>query len=207
MHTPPAAAITALLLCGGRATRMGGRDKGLLELAGEPLALHALRRLRTQSLPPAHIAISANRNLEQYAQLGCPVWPDTLPGFPGPLAGILTGMQRCSTPLLLVVPCDAPLFPHTLCARLLDAMQRSGAPLAVAATPGGVTQPVFCLVQRSLRNALAQHLSSDEHHGVRRWQQGCGAALAHFKSAIPFTGSNTPAELHAMQQRLVHLNS
>ena len=207
MHTPPAAAITAVLLCGGRASRMGGYDKGLLELAGKPLALHALRRLHRQSLPPAHIAISANRNLEQYAQLGCPVWTDTLSGFPGPLAGILTGLTHCSTELLLVVPCDAPFFPHTLCARLLDAMRRSGAPLAVAATQGGATQPVFCLVQRSLRDALAQHLAGSGRHSVRRWQQGCGAALAHFKSAAAFAGSNTPAELHALQQRFLHTNS
>lgn len=202
MHTPPPAAdITALLLCGGRATRMGGCDKGLIELAGEPLALHALRRLRRQNLPPAHIAISANRNLDEYARLGCPVWPDALPDFPGPLAGILTAMQRCNTPLLLVVPCDTPFFPRTLCQRLLCAMRRSGAPLAVAATPDSTTQPVFCLAQCHLQGNLAAWLDAGRH-GVRRWQQHCGAALAPFKSAAAFAGSNTPAELHALQQRV-----
>ena len=202
MNAPPLEppAITAVLLCGGRAARMGGRDKGLIELAGAPLALHALRRLRRQSLPPAHIAISANRNLGAYAALGCPVWPDTHAGFPGPLAGILTAMQRCTTPLLLVVPCDTPFFPYTLCARLLAAMQRSGAPLAVAATPDGTTQPVFCLAQCSLQSDLAAWLDADRH-GVRHWQQHCGRALAPFKNAAAFAGCNTPAELLALQQR------
>ena len=202
MDTPPTASdVTALLLCGGRATRMGGRDKGLIELAGTPLALHALRRLRAQNLHPAHIAISANRNLGRYAAFGCPVWPDALPDFSGPLAGILTAMQRCITPLLLTAPCDTPFFPHTYCARMLAAMQRSGAPLVVATTPDGTTQPVFCLAHCSLRGDLAAWLGAGRH-GVRRWQQHCGAALAPFKSLLPFTGSNTPAELHAMLLRL-----
>ena len=195
LSAPPA--ITAVLLCGGRASRMGGRDKGLIEWQGHPLAQHALRRLRRQSLPLARIAISANRNLAAYAAFGCPVWTDVIADFPGPLGGIFTALGHCSTPLLLAVPCDVPLFPRTLCARLLAAMQRSGAPLAVATTPGAL-QPVFCLMQRNVRGNLAAYLEAAGKHGVRRWQQQCGAVLAPFKSDAMFTGCNTPHELAAL---------
>ena len=91
LSAPPA--ITAVLLCGGRASRMGGRDKGLIEWQGQPLAQHALRRLRRQSLPLARIAISANRNLAAYAAFGCPVWTDVIADFPGPLGGIFTARR------------------------------------------------------------------------------------------------------------------
>ena len=112
---PASDAITALLLAGGRGSRMGGVDKGLQNYHGTPLALHALMRLQQQTLPPAEVMINANRNLGAYEAFGAPVWPDSLPDFAGPLAGFLTGLERCETPLLLTLPCDVPNFPLSLC--------------------------------------------------------------------------------------------
>ena len=100
--------ITGLVLAGGRGSRMGGVDKGLQAYRGMPLAMHALLRLGPQV---GEMMVNANRNLAAYESLGVPVWPDALPDYPGPLAGFLTGLERCTTPFLATVPCDSPHFP------------------------------------------------------------------------------------------------
>ena len=153
------ASVTGLVLAGGRGSRMGGADKGLQTYNGTPLALHALLRLQMQEGP--HLAatmINANRNLAAYESLGAAVWPDTLDGFAGPLAGFLTGLERCETPLLLTVPCDTPLFPLDLIERLHAALIEQNADLAMAAAreeDGQVRpQPVFCLLRIELLDSL-----------------------------------------------------
>ena len=97
---------------------MGGVDKGLQNFRGLPLALHTLMRLQPQV---GDVMINANRNLAAYESFGVPVWPDGLADYAGPLAGFLTGLERCETPWLLTVPCDTPLFPPDLAARLAQA--------------------------------------------------------------------------------------
>ena len=157
MH-PPHDAVTALILAGGRGARMGGIDKGLQNFRGLPLALQTLMRLQLQSQPPQEVMINANRNLAAYESLGAAVWPDTLDGFAGPLAGFLTGLERCETPLLLTVPCDTPLFPLDLLERLQQALHDEQADLAMAAAreeDGQVRpQPVFCLLRIELLDSL-----------------------------------------------------
>ena len=131
-------AVTGLILAGGRGSRMGGIDKGLQNFRGLPLALHTLLRLQMQQGQPlAEVMINANRNLSAYESFGAPVWPDTLDGFAGPLAGFMTGLERCETPLLLTVPCDTPLFPLDLVQRMHQALQREQADLAMAAALEG----------------------------------------------------------------------
>lgn len=150
--------VTALILAGGRGSRMGGIDKGLQNFRGLPLALQTLMRLQLQSLPPQEVLINANRNLAAYESLGVAVWPDTLDGFAGPLAGFLTGLERCETPLLLTVPCDTPLFALDLIERLYAALMAQDADLAMAAAreeDGQVRpQPVFCLLRVELLDSL-----------------------------------------------------
>ena len=102
--------ISAMILAGGRGARMGGADKGLQNFNGTPLALHCLLRLQMQSGGPmAQAMVNANRNLAAYESFGIAVWPDVVGDFAGPLAGFLTGLERCETPLLMVLPCDSPL--------------------------------------------------------------------------------------------------
>ncbi|HXD37398.1 MAG TPA: molybdenum cofactor guanylyltransferase MobA, partial [Rhodanobacter sp.] len=150
--------ITGLVLAGGRGSRMGGVDKGLQNFNGMPLALHTLQRLQAQT---GSVMINANRNLATYESFGAPVWPDVLSDYPGPLAGFLTGMEQCATPYLVTVPCDTPLFPLDLVARLAQALERERAEIAMAAgrddaPPAAVrTQPVFCLLRVTLRESLA----------------------------------------------------
>ena len=114
--------ITAMVLAGGRGSRMGGADKGLQNFNGIPLALHTLMRLQMQEgQRVGDFMINANRNLGAYEAFGVLVWPDNLADFPGPLGGFLTGLERCETPFLLTVPCDTPRLPLDLAERLATA--------------------------------------------------------------------------------------
>ena len=128
--------ITAMVLAGGRGSRMGGVDKGLQNFNGTPLALHALLRLNIQSGGPlGGTMFNANRNLAAYESFGAPVWPDVVGEFAGPLAGFLTGLERCETPYLMTVPCDTPLFPLDMIERLSHAMNRDDSDIGMVAAP------------------------------------------------------------------------
>ncbi len=191
---------------------MGGLDKGLQHHAGRPLARLAAERLAPQV---GTLALNANRHLDDYRAWGWPVWPDELPDGvpqrPGPLAGWLTGLQRCPTPWLLTVPCDCPTFPLDLAARLAAALIAEDAELAVAATldaavseagtataDNGTTvrpQPVFCLLRRELAAPLAEALRGGERR-VMRWAASRRLALVRFDDAAAFSNLNTLADLH-----------
>src|SRR4051794_10497483 len=149
--------VTGLILAGGRGTRMGGADKGLQNFRGMPLALHTMLRLAPQV---GEIMINANRNLAAYESFGVPVWPDGIADYAGPLAGFLTGLERCETGYLLTVPCDTPLFPQDLVARLAEALEREDAEIAMAAAreeDGAMrAQPVFSLVRHDLMESLVR---------------------------------------------------
>jgi molybdopterin-guanine dinucleotide biosynthesis protein A len=155
--------ITALILAGGRGTRMGGVDKGLQPFNGVPLALHTLQRLQ-QGGGAGRIVINANRNLPAYEAFGVPVWPDGMADYPGPLAGFLTGLEHCESAFLLTVPCDTPRLPLDLASRLAQVLAAEQADIAMASAPetgkdGQIemrTQPVFCLLRVSLRDSLKQ---------------------------------------------------
>lgn len=99
--------MTGLILAGGRGSRMGGVDKGLQTFNGMPLALHTLTRLQLGG-GVGEIMINANRNLAAYESFGVPVWPDGLADYAGPLAGFLTGLERCETPTCSLFPATRP---------------------------------------------------------------------------------------------------
>jgi len=202
--------VTALVLAGGRGSRMGGVDKGLVPLQGAPLVQQALQRLRMQlGGGPAEIAINANRQLADYAAFGLPVWPDPVPGFVGPLAGFAAGLEHCRTPLLLTVPCDVPRFPLDLLRRLRQALLQEQADLALAAAPdeGGVTrwQPVFCLLRVGLRQSLLDYLEMGECK-VQKWARLQRCAVVPFDAPtddpLAFRNLNTPEQLRALEAEL-----
>jgi molybdopterin-guanine dinucleotide biosynthesis protein A len=196
--------ITGIVLAGGRGSRMGGADKGLQNFRGMPLALHTMLRLGTQV---SEVMINANRNLGAYESFGAQVWPDALPDFAGPLAGFMTGLERCETPYLVTVPCDTPLFPTDFVARLADALEREGAEIAMAAAreeDGQVrTQPVFCLLSHHLLESLVRFT----HEGGRKIDKW---TALHRQVIVPFDApgddpraffnANTLAELHQLEQ-------
>lgn len=201
--------ITGLVLAGGLGQRMG-QEKGLVQLQGQPLAWHALQRLRPQV---GTLALNANRQLDRYQALGVPVWPDAPADEPqGPLAGMLSGLRHCQTDWLLTVPCDVPNFPPDLAERLVRAL---GTPPKAVATvraftpddnvgatpqrrPGPWRQPVFCLLHRSLADDLALWLQEGERK-VGAWlsRHPLGEAVFDRPEDQPtdFANVNTPAEL------------
>ena len=205
MHTPTDA-VTALILAGGRGARMGGIDKGLQNFRGLPLALQTLMRLQLQTLPPQEVMINANRNLAAYESLGAAVWPDTLAGFAGPLAGFLTGLERCETPLLLTVPCDTPLFPLDLLERLQQALHSEQADLAMAAAreeDGQVRpQPVFCLLKVELLDSLVA-FTRDGGRKIDAWTGQHRCAIVPFDrpedAPEAFFNANTHEELQKLE--------
>ena len=199
--------ITGLILAGGRGSRMGGVDKGLQNFNGLPMALHTLMRLQTQV---GQVIINANRNLAVYESFGAEVWPDVLDDYAGPLAGFLTGLERCETPYLVTVPCDTPRFPLNLVARMSEALEREGADIAMAAAPetgkdGQVavrTQPVFCL----LRVDLLESLTEFTHKGGRKidaWTAQHKTVVVPFDTPgddpLAFSNANTLAELQQLE--------
>ena len=203
MNMPIARAdITGLVLAGGRGSRMGGVDKGLQLHHGMPLAQHALQRLAEQVGP---LMINANRNLDAYAEIGAamgaPVCTDVLPDYAGPLAGFLAGLERCSTPYLVTVPCDSPLFPADLVERLAQALSEADAEIAMAATlEDSVTQvqPVFCLMKAGLKASLAAFTASGQRK-IDRWTAQHRCIEVTFNDPRAFFNANTPDELQQLQ--------
>jgi molybdenum cofactor guanylyltransferase len=151
--------ITGIVLAGGRGSRMGGVDKGLQLYNGTALAKRAIEQLQSQV---GSLLINANRNLDTYeawgSQVSADVLVDGITDFAGPLAGFLVGLQHCTTPYLITVPCDTPRFPSDLVNRLADALSQQDADIAMVSSPDeeGVLrhQPVFCLMKRELATSL-----------------------------------------------------
>ncbi len=139
-------AVAGLILAGGRARRMGGKDKGLIALAGRPMVEHVLERFGPQV---DEVLINANRNSEHYGRYGHRVVADVVGDYSGPLAGMLTAMLTVDQPWLAVVPCDSPLLPRDLVERLFQSIQAESADIAVA-HDGNRLQPVIALLKCSL---------------------------------------------------------
>ncbi len=197
--------ITGLLLAGGRGMRMGGADKGLQTLNGEPLALHVMRRLAPQA---ASLLISANRHPERYAELGAPfratVIADTLPDFPGPLAGLLAGLRTARTPFVLSAPCDTPGLPADLAQRLAAALDAQEANIATVTTTDAAgntsIHPVFALVRTSLADDLEGFLLAGERK-VRTWYARHRAVEVAFPDERAFYNINSLQELADFERR------
>ncbi len=190
--------ITGLVLAGGRGSRMGGVDKGLQNFRGQPMALHVMWRLLPQV---GALLINANRNIAAYEAFGAPVCPDGLADYAGPLAGFLTGLEQAQTAWMVTVPCDSPLLPDDLVARLVEAAVRDDAQIAMAAAhEDGVlrTQPVFCL----MRTDLLESLTSFTQRGGRKidaWTAQHRTTVVAFPDAAAFANANTLQELQQLQ--------
>lgn len=186
-----AAELTAVVLAGGQGRRMGGVDKGLVDYRGRPLVAWVLDALAPQV---GDIVVSANRSFERYAAFGHRVLPDTLPDFPGPLAGVLAAMRAATAPWLLVAPCDTPHLPPDLGAHLLEAAVRAGTAIAVAADDTR-THPTCFVARADLAGDLAAYLARGERT-VRHWQAAHHPAVARFDAA-GFVNFNRPEDLRS----------
>ncbi len=185
--------VPGVILAGGRATRMGGGDKGLKVVGGRRLIDHVIARLAPQCGP---LALNANGDPGRFADLGLPVLPDSLPDHPGPLAGVLAGLDWAAglgAPAIVTAAADTPFFPDDLVTRLQGAAGPSG--LALAAS-GGHRQPTFGLWPTALREDLRAALTGGLHKIVL-WTDRHGAGTADFPTAPfdPFFNVNTPEDI------------
>ncbi|QYK41661.1 MAG: molybdenum cofactor guanylyltransferase MobA [Paracoccaceae bacterium] len=190
--------LPGVILAGGRATRMGGGDKGFRVVAGRRLIEHVAERMAGQCAP---LAISANGDPARFSDLRLPVLADSLPGHPGPLAGVLAGMDWAfarGAGAIVTAAADTPFLPRDLAERLRAFAGPSGLCLAASADVGARVQrhPTFGLWPVALRDDLRAALRG----GLRKvmdWADGHGAGTAVFPALPhdPFFNVNTPEDL------------
>ncbi len=202
MTAPEPAATVGVLLAGGRSRRMGGGDKCLRPLAGEPMLARVVARARPQV---AALVLNANGDPDRFADYRLPVVADLVDGFAGPLAGVLTGMAWAAhwaradapdCPWIATFPTDAPFLPDDLVACLADACRAQGADLACAAS-GGRTHPVIGLWPVRLADALRRALVDEDIRKIDRWTERYKLAVVEWPSTPidPFFNANSPEDL------------
>lgn len=189
-------AVTGVVLAGGKASRMGGQDKGLLAFHGKPLWQHVAERLVPQV---ARVMISANRNLDLYRSSGLPVVTDSLAGFPGPLAGMLSVMEQREEEWFLFCPCDTPYVPDNLARRLWS--QRQQAP-AVWVHDGERDHPAIALMHRSIVPLLQSYLARGERRVMVFMREAGGHSVNFSDMKAAFANVNTPEDLARWQEEI-----
>ncbi len=187
--------VTGVILAGGLARRMNNQDKGLIPFKGRALVSYALAEMGKVA---DQTVINANRNLQEYQQFGLPIVSDQTDHFDGPLAGILAAMIFAKTDILLVMPCDSPLFKASHLQKLLSTLTQKNAEVAVA-FDGERLHPVFLAIRTSLKPSLQDYLQS----GGRRmdnWLERQNIVKVDFCTEPEiFTNINTLLELSDLE--------
>lgn len=183
--------ISAVILAGGMARRMGGTDKGLQLWQGRPLYMHIYQRLIPQV---SAISINANRNQDLYAQSGLAVFGDELADFQGPLSGILTALKRATTDFVLFVPCDCPYLPLNLLEKLKSAVEKSDVLIAYT-HDGERDHPTFCLISPKISTALSAYLAQGERRMLQFMRQHNAVAVDFSEQKEAFRNMNTLEDL------------
>lgn len=190
-----AAGTLGLVLAGGLARRMGGGDKAMIAIGGTSILDRVLERLRLQT---AGIIINANGDPARFAATGLPVIADSVPGFAGPLAGVLAGLDWAAAhkpdiTYVASVPGDCPFLPRDLVARLHSARISDDLPLACARS-GAWRHPVVGLWPVTLRDGLRRALVDEDLRKIEVWTARHGIAIADWpdKPVDPFFNVNTP---------------
>jgi molybdenum cofactor guanylyltransferase len=191
-----------LVLAGGRATRMGGGDKALRPFGRTTLLDHVLARMAGQG---SAMVLNANGDPARMARFGMPVLPDTVPDHPGPLAGVLAGMEWVLAHApgiadLVTVPTDSPFLPTDLVARLIEGRDAAGAEMACA-TSAGQVHPVAGLWPVRLAPLLRRALVEERLYRLDRWTARFALAHVAFPTdpVDPFLNVNTPDDLAAAE--------
>lgn len=198
--TKTAAAQTAgVILAGGKARRMGGQDKGLVQLNGKAMVTYVADVLKPQV---SRVYVNANRNQDTYARLtGLPVISDQIGDFAGPLAGMASAMAHISLPYLVAVPCDSPLLRDDLVERLHEAVKNTQADIALAMHEEKL-QPVFVLLKRRLLTSLTSFLNGGGRK-IIDWYYDHSVAEVDFSDApLMFENINTEEELSRLGSKL-----
>lgn len=182
--------LTVVILAGGKGSRLGGQDKGLLEWQGRPFIEHVLRNIEPVT---QKIIINANQNIEVYRQYGYPVVSDEMPDFAGPLAGMMAALGSAETSYILTLPCDAPLTSAAIIERFCDAHEEKQQMLYVAGTADGL-QPVYAMIHKSLADNLQRYLAAGNRK-VRHWMKTNDAIVVEFaQQTSAFININTESD-------------
>ena len=187
--------IIGVVLAGGRATRMGGKDKGLQLLNGKPLWQHVADTLAGQVTA---MAISANRHIDTYRQSGYAVYQDSLENYPGPLAGMLSVMQQSHGEWFIFCPCDTPFIPSCLVERLFLLRCTSS---VVWVHDGERDHPAIALMHRSLAPALQAYLAAGERRVMVFMRESVGHSVDFSDVKSAFVNVNTSEDLQMMQEK------
>ncbi|MCX4188052.1 molybdenum cofactor guanylyltransferase MobA [Methylophaga sp. OBS4] len=191
MNIQPYPSVTGVILAGGQARRMGGEDKGLLHYQHKPMVSYAIEAMRPQV---DTLIINANRNIDQYQMFGYPVVSDSIEGFHGPLAGMLTAMENTDSDYILTAPCDSPSITPNLRQRMMETLLLSHSEVAVA-SDGDRMQPVFCLIPCRLKQDLKHFLQQGERK-IDRWLAQYKLAEVDFSDQLhTFINCNHPEDL------------
>ncbi len=190
--------FTGVILAGGQARRMGGQDKGLIELNGSPMIQYVLDAIVPQV---NKVIINANRNSDIYSHYGYEVISDEFDGFFGPLAGMASSMRRVTTPFMLTAPCDSPFVPDDLAKRLYIQMVKKDADISVA-HDGERIQPVFVLLKTSLLDSMLDFLNKGERK-IDKWFEQHKLAVTDFSDKPDtFININNRDELSMIESKL-----
>lgn len=198
---PPVAGV---ILAGGRSRRMGGGDKWLLPLGGRPLLEHVIERVSGQV---RQLALNANGDASRFAQFRLPVIADGIPDYPGPLAGVLAGMEWArrhapDCPWIATFPADAPFLPHDLVARLLARLRERNADVA-AAEGGGRSQHLAAVWAVALAGDLRRAICDEGIRRVEAFQARFRTERVPFgNDARPFLNVNAPDDLRRAEHLL-----
>jgi molybdopterin-guanine dinucleotide biosynthesis protein A len=191
--------ITGVILAGGRSTRMGGEDKGLIQVGERPLVEHVIRAMRPQV---SDLLISANRHLDRYRAFGLTVVTDLVDGNCGPLAGIASAMKVARTTWILAVPCDSPFIGRDLAARLYEASVGDSGDGAVACSAPGRIEPVFALLRRALLPSLLEYLGAGERKVERFYSRHPITTVDFSDEPTMFANLNTPEDVVTASEQL-----
>ena len=191
--------ITGIILAGGQARRMGGQDKGLIELAHKPMIEYVLNSIEPQV---DDIIINANRNQAVYGRYGFAVVADQIGGYCGPLAGMASGLQAAKTPFVVTVPCDSPLIPDDLVQKLYSTLQDEDAEICTALSNGRL-QPVFTVMKTEVLSSMLDFLNNGERK-IDKWFEQHRLAIADFsEQPDTFININSAEELAEIELKLI----
>jgi len=182
--------LTGIILAGGQGRRMGGQDKGLVQLDGRPLYQHVLERLRPQV---DIVMINANRNIDRYQLSGCRVVQDVFDDYPGPLAGIYSTLLAIDGEWAAFCSCDTPAVPLNFVEKLVE--QRGEAP-AVWVRSQLRDHPTLALIHRDMAAPLHDYLQASERRLMHFLRDHGGHAVQLEDDESAFRNINTPDDLN-----------
>ena len=165
--------ITIVILAGGKSERMGGQDKGLMQINKKYIIKHLYNICKEYS---NEIYVNANRNLATYSEMGLIAWKDILENYQGPLAGMYTSLMNAKTKYVMTLPCDGPLVNHVYFKRMIDINSNFD---IRAAHDGNRIQPVYSLIQKDLLNNLKLFIDTGQRK-IDRWYNQCNLELVDF---------------------------